>query len=720
METTFWSFEAGDVGHVNLREVHLILPALAKQKSLLLAELRQGDVTSVQGKLATGETVSVMKLRSVVKEVRSDGHVGIQLPSDVEVDIAMPQQLFQDLVQQDDIALSVTAFHGKMANNIAAAAEIEFHSILTGETVPVQNLQDPIIFTLPVIFSRSPSVKCAFWDEGEAAWSTRGVKVNSQSILGGQLFCETYHLSLFGSVTGGVVQTVTCANFDIFTMEAAENVFKGKWYMSQGALCCWYVLSGLFVIFVAASALDYSRQKSFHWTDANFLLPALPEPVAPDADGTSGDEEEPSVGCRLACVAMLASAWAWLMGSSILRDVLDDIGSSWFEYFGEVRSACEDTCVWPDGTLTSKVTGHMIINVSERMTAASLGMSHDVVSFVLGSQELANYIMEDVYFCQDEPEDLEAGGRVRRHSFQSSLSSLSSALQEPDAGFGRRNSISVSSVSSRSSLASEDWRTTENQRAAWVSLRREVCERLWETAKTQGTRPCLLKTIATLFFVENPIGALFSFDIFKSCKQRVLVLMVEVLGSFALSCAFFEASGLVRGKSNANDMCDDDAGEPSVGATIGRLIVIAYGSLICAGIPVVFLESLQTKDFKRVEGGHGSAAWKRQLRVWQVQDRIFWTISVLYILFCLAYTIMFLANIGEGDHADWTFAGLLGMGQDFLLLPFLIAFFVPFAAHIISGAQSSVGRVAREELARRACVMLHTRNNNFMLPIESI
>lgn len=267
------------------------------------------------------------------------------------------------------------------------------------------------------------------------------------------------------------------------------------------------------------------------------------------------------------------------------------------------------------------------------------------------------------------------------------------------------------------------WKKTHDPKEAWQLLHAEVSHHIHGHVGRHSALH-LPRTVCGLFLVQNPVGAALIFDIFTPCKLRALFFALEIMGSFMLSCLFFQVSGSTKKKGLSvggavDDMCSGGEYEDTVGYQIGRLLAVGTGSIFVAGIPVAFLESMHTRQFKKIEGEPGGAAWKRQLGAWKVQDRIIWTVGLAYLSFQTFFTVLFLANVSEDDQEDWMWTAFVTLIQDLFALPFFLAFLMPGIGGCLLTINSIWGKVERSALVRHAQEELH-RHTNVMMPIVQI
>lgn len=201
-----------------------------------------------------------------------------------------------------------------------------------------------------------------------------------------------------------------------------------------------------------------------------------------------------------------------------------------------------------------------------------------------------------------------------------------------------------------------------------------------------------------IFFVHNPLGLVFQNNIFVSCKMMAFFWILDLIGNIMVVCVFFKALGGARPKSRgiikgSGGECntDEDLAE-TMAYKLGRVLAIAMGSNLLAGMPVLFLQSLHTKTFKTLDYV-GSPSWKKQLRTWKVKDAMVWVLGLLYLICAMTFICLFLANIAVDDHKDWSTTGALSLMQDAVAAPLAMALAVPVLCNILTLAISKGTRV---------------------------
>lgn len=596
---------------------------------------------------------------------------------------------------------------------VKAAVNIDLMKLASLGVINVNGLTEPIAVSLPANFT--PGMQCAYWDEQEDRWSTRGVSVSNETGPGKQIVCLTTHLTLFGAIFQGFADTFMCSQFRLFTAEAIARLAKGSWYRGQGMMFLGSILSLLLLTFVISAVLDYRRDLRMHWTDDFFLIPLYDGPPAEgEKRGVASEESEPSVEedfpitgfiCCMVCAlcTCFLSFCRYLRESSAAREALDDIASNWFENFAEVRAICEslieavDMRVLAGGTgrvflMTHRAMLSLNLAASQRSAASTMMVSNHVVHFILKDETLREVV------AQHEREDPPEGARrVAPHQ-----------LRRYHSHFWSRDLRAPWQASRSATTAPE----------CWTLLHDDLCRHVQNHVDTLESPWHLPRSMFRLFLTSTPFGHSWSLDIFCSCKMRSFFFAIELVGSLVLCSFFFEASGVVSGEQEDDD-AQEECGNSDLADTFayktGRLIAIGMGSVLIAGIPVGFLQSLHTRGFKKLEYV-GCHEWKRQLRAWELQDRLIWILGSAYLLFGIFFINLFLANINEDDHIDWATGGGITVLQDCVVLPAVVGFIVPGMADVMITLTCFAGKVSRKHLVqdmhRKLC-----EDTNVMLPI---
>lgn len=542
------------------------------------------------------------------------------------VAIAYDVPVIQPLLSRDELGVEVVGMTSAISINLFRE---------DGQPLNVTDLQEPIALSMPVNDTRA---KCAFFKEDEELWSYTGLEKRLSRPFGNEtavdgMACYTRHLTLFGAIIRGFIMALSCAQLQLLSIEALRELLRGEWWASPIAIAYWFLLLFFFALTLTAHVKD--RADADRWEDAFFLIPrhlSKPEEFVV----TDSMEKEPFSlrACLMAPLQFfLSSAW---------RDVLDEIASRWFNYFGDVRSFCETMFEGMEmqaggehhdksrfQAISHNVMRSLVSSAARRQASTSLGLSIDTVTFLTDDEQLGKVLFQAALAGNSEQEGIPPHGvegimpHVRR-------------LQ------------------------------------AWKDLHEEVIKQIDRHWEVTSSWCGMVGAAVRIFLMSNPLISAFFRCHFQTRAQRVMLFNCELLGALMLTCVFTEASGGAASKNNENKECESDG----VGEQIGALIAFAMVSLLIAGIPVLLISSLQSRSLQKFDYPD-CPGWQRQLASWRAQDKLFWCTSLLYATFCALFVAIFLANVSLADHGPFGLSTSIQLVEDTILIPLGMASFVP-------------------------------------------
>merc|ERR1719401_2276910 len=106
-----------------------------------------------------------------------------------------------------------------------------------------------------------------------------------------------------------------------------------------------------------------------------------------------------------------------------------------------------------------------------------------------------------------------------------------------------------------------------------------------------------------------------------------------------IAALFFQSSGSALSQHAPPECKEGQTAWEKRGTVLAVGMVSAYASMG----PGVLLGMLHSRDF--LTGELTKEERKSQLRAWRMRDRLIWIIGSLYCLICLAFTVLFLANV---------------------------------------------------------------------------
>eukprot|EP00928_Gymnodinium_smaydae_P042176 TRINITY_DN2843_c0_g2_i2.p1 TRINITY_DN2843_c0_g2~~TRINITY_DN2843_c0_g2_i2.p1 ORF type:complete len:645 (-),score=36.14 TRINITY_DN2843_c0_g2_i2:94-2028(-) len=195
----------------------------------------------------------------------------------------------------------------------------------------MNQLTEPIRFTLPRAARSVGEETCAFWDEELQVWSNRGMSTGPVNLTQlGPLVCTTTHLTLFGAVIGefkhlivDAITTVSCSNVEAILSEKAFRaiIHNSSWLTSWPAVALSAFTLLCMLAMVNAGKRDADNDPQEHALMRSENAPSVGRKMAANASG-------PSFCCKAVCRAFRLVTWIldWLaMGiPSLLQSILYD------------------------------------------------------------------------------------------------------------------------------------------------------------------------------------------------------------------------------------------------------------------------------------------------------------------------------------------------------------------------------------------------------------
>lgn len=662
-------------------------------KEKLLQELADGNASRVVVQLPSGSNGVAVSLLSAHHSGEWSSFIGLQspladatapsLPSpgvplatttvpvvmtsvpfpEADMVVYLPDTLITHILPQvpkgDGVALLVSAVNstegmGRYPSpggygefiEVRAAAAIDLF-LLSGPKMNVSGLPNPIRFSLPVNYSSE--LLCAYWDPSLKVWSTEGVQTSSMNAAGSQLHCETFHLSLFGAIVKGFVDSILCSQFKLLSMDRIGEVGQSSWYSSFGGgvwLCLWLLVLPLAL---AAHLVDQRRASSRRWLDKYFIITDYSQsPMMRVSDqvpeiASYPEETQLHRSFLLPMIMVMASGCLRIAGcvgglSGAFRDVLDDLMSTWFEYFGDLRNLIESIC--------------QEIGIETLMQFSAARMAQKTMSALVQSTSV-RYAGAKMQYNED----------LMECALQDKLTPhIINAIQEQKKGTQQNLDYGLNH---------------EGQTEAWDAIFNELPGLLSENlARTSW---CDGRLMWSLFVMRTPLGSIFASSIFMSCKMKLFYFLLEFNGALLLSVAFFSASGSVKGKKvSETPSCEVPEAAEAV-MYLGRLLALALGSIMIAWLPVAFLQSLQTRRVLPLAPGCRDA---KLLRAWRNQDAAVVVVGSGYLLFAAFFVAVFFANLGPEDDNSMATTLLLTVAQEHIFVPVFFSAVIPFLTHV--------------------------------------
>lgn len=387
-----------------------------------------------------------------------------------------------------------------------------------------------------------------------------------------------------------------------------------------------------------AAAAVLDKRRKASWSDECFLYASRLRPAHFESSASSQ-----SVGRK---------HWCPELGTvkDMMKDACDEMMSEFFQCFSCFRSLCETAHESVSGGERDKnhniiqhlgmaSAGHFAQNAVCRKVSVQLGIHYDVVEFVMGDDDFKEALQAG----------MEGQGECECHS-------------------------------------------------SWHELNRVIAANLDNAWEDVGSCKSLPFLVARIFSMEVPFMSLFNLNPFATSCQRVLMFTAEFSGSLLLAVVFFQASGDMKGKVQEDPDACEAAG---FWEQIGFLIVIGTASMIFGLIPMGILGHLHSRSMIKLDF-EGSDEWQAQLRSWRRKDWLLWIFGFAYMGFALFMVALFLANVHPDDGLEWLVSGVVTMTEDWVLVPLMVATWVPLlTAGTLFSAGCCTGQSRREVIERK-------------------
>jgi len=681
----------------------------------LFEGLLQSDVTSSTVR-TTEATITATKI-SASDVVQAGGSLVVPVPGR-GAEVTVPASVFAAL-GEPNIVMTVSAFDSSSlapmsadssldggggstgTTRVAAAVNVNFLSLSNGSRLSVNGLSDSIKVALPV--NRSEGMQCAYWDEQRLVWATDGLSIEDGA-LGSPLVCKSSHLTLFGAILRGFVDSLVCSQAGRLNAEAISSLGKGDWHKAPGAVMLWAILATLLGTLALGMLADAGWRRHCKWQDEHFLIP-----TGNDRDAAIEAKEEvedrPQQGfaaCTCCSVVMCCCTVVSLMKqNSAANDALAEI-RHFFQGFWQGLDLHDSSATGLGRHavfLAHRAMCLLLESSARRQASASMRVSDEVLTFLMGDDRVCDILL----------------ARSERRRAMALSREPPAAVEMPKAPTPTSGFQDEVRSSGTGPIA---W--TQHQGRALTVEREEVLARLHEILShyidkhlaKSGTCVRLPKVVWHIFLVQSPFGGVFLHNIFMSCTLRAFLFMLDVVGALMLGTVLFDATGIVTSRSSQARCDSKDPREQ-----IGRLLGVGTSCIVLAGIPVALLHAMHNRSFKTFPY-EGCQEWNSQLRTWRDQDKAIWAIGSLYLAFCVFFICVFLANVSLEDSVGWAISGAISIVEGAIVVPLCIATVVPFLTALSLSAVSCINKVDKAELIlqRRAKLM----ESKLMPPIVSV
>jgi len=226
-------------------------------------------------------------------------------------------------------------------------------------------------------------------------------------------------------------------------------------------------------------------------------------------------------------------------------------------------------------------------------------------------------------------------------------------------------------------------------------LGRELVERVQQDFDHYSRLRYFPLLFCKVFSTRCTLLAVLRYSIFIPTRMSTMLFVCDLYVSMALAALFFQASGSAQSEES-DPMCEPG----DIWEEIGQIITVGVVTVLVGMIPGVVISSLHQRDFVPFADGN-SPEWRKQLRLWHLQDRIIYIFGAAFILFCMFFNLVFVANVTAEDGLVWLLSCLTQMLQSMVLVPLIMTLLT------LSATMATICSMAVRNEARLLCLPSH-------------
>eukprot|EP00971_Amphidinium_carterae_P084017 1662982-Amphidinium_carterae.1 len=215
----------------------------------------------------------------------------------------------------------------------------------------VPELVDPLFFSLHLDDPLASHGECGAWNDTASTWTNDGLTtVNDGNLLN----CTTTHLTLFGGIAEGFINSLQCSQATLLTPDGFDALGGDDWYRQVSVVAFLLLVAGLLIFLVAATVFGRRVWSKSGWNDSHFLVVEKLDELAEDHE-----EEIAAAMCFSVFLAILWKAGTEVTRAaydkddrammnlslevlaSFFRDIFDALLGAYCQYIHIVRETCE-------------------------------------------------------------------------------------------------------------------------------------------------------------------------------------------------------------------------------------------------------------------------------------------------------------------------------------------------------------------------------------------
>ncbi|CAK0900611.1 unnamed protein product [Prorocentrum cordatum] len=603
--------------------------------------------------------------------------------------------------------------------SIATDGVRSFSIRLDDEEVTVSNLQDPIIIELPrhsnaerrrlleqrklsqgqVEATAEQVEECMYFNHTGEIWSTEGCSV--VEVSGDTLLCACNHLSFFSSALGSIsfLGDFVCPNVAILAPAGFVELGRGEWALQRAGLVLWALLA----VHLAITLMACLSQGSWK-TKPNFFM------YSDDAKGYSKKTVlRKMMGAGQKHGRSRLTMLLVFLVHVVLRLKLD------YDY----DRLCEKS-------LFEMIRTLVFYKMMMTWVTASMGFSELDLRYLRHGNVVTRDQSSDspgkrkvqVRASQTNDDDDNDGGATgegpgkvqgadsREPSKNTSDSRQSSTRSAPSAAAGGDEAPEGPAGAEARPSGSKDSRASEGKRSLdalarphrasargsdngltndFVAVLQAKSRALQRRRAANAVAPeadqpegraassgghvhgaaeeavQFSREVMVIYRAVHPLYKLLLYSMTMPWVFQIVALVDAVFGSLMLSALFFGTS--------ASPNIPECAGPDDLLGNLLRDMLVSLGSTAVGLAPVVLILSRRNRTMPRVST---EQELQKQLRLWLLKDVSTIVGGLLWFVFCLLYTMLFLANVSQRDADHWLLSLATRCLSTWLLVPLIL------------------------------------------------
>jgi len=449
----------------------------------------------------------------------------------------------------------------------------------------------------------------------------------------GKFVCATTHLTIFAAIIGEFEKVFECSNAHVFSSEGLDAIGRGDWAHRAPAVLLWIVLALHSLLLVWAVFYDWRAYRGHAWRDTDFL--------------TTNEAFREPISCK-----------AWIM----------EPFTRYLPGSGPEASKDEEAAA---GAKPRRKGRCCLCFPRALVDSVSVTITADCATYEVARRE---------HISPEDLRDLVLGTLVREEVCECGTTFSAKArfcmvcgkprpalgvlgLPSPMAGAGGTGSFVTTALRKAVAGSVKTMASTVRKKVPDIV---DVIHNSGFCARTWG-----------LFLAMHPWAQLLSLGIYYGAFIRALLLTAKLLGALMLSGLFFEASGKAT-KLGSPDHCDMD----DFWLKLCRDLMFGFFSILLSTVPLFLIQNCTSRRF--IFGESWDKKSKRTyVMLWRLQDFIIIFLTGGYCVFCLVFTMAFLANINKSAEAEWLLSALYALFQEFVTTPLSLAMLYAAVAMLV-------------------------------------